>query len=53
MNDPVAIISDIHGNLQALQAVIADIEQMGILRCQQSFSDHERTMQQQEVLDFP
>lgn len=30
MNDPVAIISDIHGNLQALQAVIADIEQQGI-----------------------
>lgn len=30
MNDPVAILSDIHGNLQALQAVIADIEQQGI-----------------------
>lgn len=30
MNDPVAIISDIHGNLQAFQAVIADIEQQGI-----------------------
>jgi predicted phosphodiesterase len=30
MNDPVAIISDIHGNLPALQAVIADIEQLGI-----------------------
>jgi predicted phosphodiesterase len=30
MNDPVAIISDIHGNLPALQAVIADIEQQGI-----------------------
>jgi predicted phosphodiesterase len=28
--DPVAIISDIHGNLQALQAVIEDIEQQGI-----------------------
>jgi len=30
MNAPVAIISDIHGNLPALQAVIADIEQQGI-----------------------
>lgn len=30
MNEPVAIISDIHGNLQALQAVIADIEAQGI-----------------------
>lgn len=30
MNNPVAIISDIHGNLQALQAVIEDIEQQGI-----------------------
>lgn len=29
MNDPVAIISDIHGNLQALQAVIEDIESQG------------------------
>ena len=28
--EPVAIISDIHGNLPALQAVIADIEQQGI-----------------------
>lgn len=30
MNDRIAIISDIHGNLPALQAVIADIEQQGI-----------------------
>ena len=30
MNTPVAIISDIHGNLPALQAVIADIEQQDI-----------------------
>ena len=30
MSTPVAIISDIHGNLPALQAVIADIEQQGI-----------------------
>ncbi len=30
MTEPVAIISDIHGNLQALQAVIADIEGLGI-----------------------
>lgn len=30
MNRPVAIISDIHGNLQALQAVLADIESLGI-----------------------
>ena len=30
MNESVAIISDIHGNLQALQAVIADIENQGI-----------------------
>lgn len=28
--EPVAIISDVHGNLPALQAVIADIEQQGI-----------------------
>ena len=28
--DPVAIISDIHGNLQALQAVMEDIEMQGI-----------------------
>jgi predicted phosphodiesterase len=28
--EPVAIISDIHGNLPAMQAVIADIEQQGI-----------------------
>lgn len=30
MNDTVAIISDIHGNLQALQAVMADIESQGV-----------------------
>lgn len=28
--EPVAIISDIHGNLQALQAVLADIEAQGV-----------------------
>ena len=30
MSDSVAIISDIHGNLQALEAVIADIQSRGI-----------------------
>ncbi len=30
MSDSVAIISDIHGNLPALQAVIAHIENEGI-----------------------
>ena len=30
MTEPVAILSDIHGNLQALQAVIEDIEKQGI-----------------------
>lgn len=30
MNEPVAIISDIHGNLPALQAVIEDIEKQGV-----------------------
>lgn len=29
-SEPVAIISDVHGNLQALQAVLADIEERGI-----------------------
>lgn len=29
MSEPVSIISDIHGNLQALQAVIEDIESQG------------------------
>jgi len=29
---PIAVISDIHGNLDALQAVLADIDQLGIER---------------------
>ncbi len=31
-NEPVALISDIHANLDALQVVLADIEQRGIKR---------------------
>ncbi|MDI1315142.1 metallophosphoesterase family protein [Prosthecobacter sp.] len=33
MNNNLAIISDIHGNLQALEAVVADIRSQGISDC--------------------
>lgn len=32
MTEPIAVISDIHGNLTALEAVLADIERAGIRR---------------------
>ncbi|WP_395736255.1 metallophosphoesterase family protein [Prosthecobacter sp.] len=33
MNQDIAFISDIHGNLQALEAVVADIRSQGISEC--------------------
>lgn len=33
MNSDIAVISDVHGNLQALEAVVADIREQGISQC--------------------